>query len=138
MPGFNPYFALAGILALGAAAAGGFVKGKDYAKAKREQAQLGQLTIALNQRDEKQHRIEALEQRNAELERRRQANVREIDREVPKVIEHNRVVYDRTCIDADGVELLDRAQAVANGARGQHPGAPAGQTGPSAEGSAHR
>lgn len=42
----------------------------------------------------------------------RQSTVREIIREVPKIID--RPVYHNVCVDADGVQLLERAVAAAN------------------------
>lgn len=44
----------------------------------------------------------------------RQANVREIIRESRTITE--RPVYRNVCVDADGVQLLDRSAAAANGA----------------------
>jgi hypothetical protein len=43
----------------------------------------------------------------------RQTHVREITRETNTITE--RPVYRNVCVDADGVQLLDRAAAVANG-----------------------
>lgn len=43
----------------------------------------------------------------------RQTIVREITREVPKIID--RTVYRAVCVDDDGVRLLNRAVAAANG-----------------------
>lgn len=137
MFGFNPYLALAGVIALAAAAGGGFIKGEDHAHAKADQAALHQLTQALADRDAKQHTIDALETAAAARENDRQAEVREIYRNVPEVITRDHVVYDRTCIDDAGVRLLDRAQAAAAGGAGVHPGAPAGQAGGPAKGPAH-
>ncbi len=54
---------------------------------------------------------------------RRETIVREITREVPKIID--RPVYRSVCIDADGVRLLDRAVEAANG-RGATGGRSAG------------
>jgi len=47
------------------------------------------------------------------IETGRRAAMREINREVPKIIV--RPGYAVPCIDADGVQLLERAVAVANG-----------------------
>jgi hypothetical protein len=43
----------------------------------------------------------------------RQDTIREITREVPKIID--RPVYLRSCVDHDGVQLIARAVAAANG-----------------------
>jgi uncharacterized protein (DUF58 family) len=132
---FNPYFAIAGGVALLAVAGGSFVKGEQYANARHDQAQLGQLVQALADRDAKQKTIDALETKNSQLERDRQTVVRSITREIPTII--TRPVYRNVCVDSDGVRLLDRAQGAANGDPGGHPGAPAGQAGPGAGNPAH-
>lgn len=55
----------------------------------------------------------------------RQTIVREITREVPRIID--RTIYRSACVDGDGIGLLDRAVAAANGefdaARGPDGGA---------------
>jgi transposase len=137
MFGFNPYFALAGVIALAAAAGGGFVKGEQHADAKHDQQQLHQLVQALDERDAKQKQIDALETAATEREQHRQVEVREINREIPEIITRNHVVYDRTCVDDAGVRLLDRAQAAAATGRGEHSGAPAGEAEQPAKGPAH-
>lgn len=126
----NPYIALAGGIALLAAAAGGFVKGQQFATAKASQAKLGQLVEALSERDAAQQRVDMLERGAARRELNRQTEVRSIYVEVPKIVD--RPVYRNRCIDGDGVRLLDRAQAAAGGDRGAGPGAPAGEAGPAA------
>jgi len=132
----NPYFALAGVLALVAAAAGGFVKGEQYAGAKADQAAMRQLTSALKERDAKQQQINELEQAAASREQARQEVVRNVYTEIPKIV--TRPVYRNECIDGDGVQLLDRARAAANGARGADPGAPDDGSGAAARDPAHR
>lgn len=127
MMGFNPYFALAGALAIAAAAGGGFLKGEEVTKARRDQGQLHQLVQALDERDAKQKKIGELETAAQQRENGRQTIVREITREVPTVIA--RPVYRNECIDADGVGLLDRARAAANGDAGNNSSAPAGEAG---------
>jgi len=57
----------------------------------------------------------------------RETVVREITREVPKIID--RPVYRNVCVDADGVRLIDRAVDAANGR-----GAPGGGTAGAARG----
>lgn len=135
MFGFNPYFALAGAIALVAAAAGGFIKGEEHAQAKTDQAALHQLTNALSERDAKQKTIDTLESAAQARENDRQTQVREITREIPEII--SRPVYRNVCVDADGVRLLDKARAAANGGAGVDSGAPAGQAGAGAGDPAH-
>lgn len=59
----------------------------------------------------------------------RQTRVREITRETNTITE--RPVYRNVCVDADGLRILDRAAAVANG---ENPRPPAGGTGEAAQG----
>lgn len=56
---------------------------------------------------------QALDQQAADREVGRQTIVREIVREVPKLVD--RPVYRNVCVDADGVQLLQRAVDAANG-----------------------
>lgn len=56
----------------------------------------------------------------------RETVVREITREVPKIID--RPVYRNVCVDADGVRLIERAVDAANG-RGAPGGGTAGAAG---------
>ena len=75
-----------------------YAKAADKARAKREtviQSAQGQDYIA------------------AEANIQRETIVREITREVPKIID--RTVYRNVCVDADGVRLIDRAVDAANG-----------------------
>jgi hypothetical protein len=78
---FNPYFALAGGVALLAAAGGSFVKGEQYANAKHDQAQLTALTDALADAKTKQTRIDQLDAEEPAPGKRPARRVREIDHE---------------------------------------------------------
>jgi len=60
-----------------------------------------------------QAQIDASAQQHQAAEYARQGAVREIYNESQKVVE--RPVYRTVCLDADGVGLLDRAAATANG-----------------------
>lgn len=62
----------------------------------------------------------------AEADVHRETIVREITREVPKIID--RPVYRNVCVDADGVRLIERAVDAANG-RGATGGGTAGAAG---------
>jgi hypothetical protein len=55
----------------------------------------------------------------AAIEGQRRDIVREIYREVPKIID--RPVYRNICVDADGLRLIDRATDAANGRGGPRP-----------------
>lgn len=132
MFGFNPYFALAGVIALAAAAGGGFVKGEQHANAVNDQARLHQLVEALDQRDAKQKQIDLLEAAAAAREQQRQTIVREIDREIPTIVHDP--VYRNVCVNDAGVRALDRAAAAANG---DDSGAPAGGSGQASPAAPH-
>jgi hypothetical protein len=131
MLGFNPYFALAGVLALGAAAGGGFIHGLHFAQGKADHANIVALDKALGAKRDAENRIAGLEAAAAIRENARQAQVREVYREIPKIVRTNSIVYQRACIDDAGVRLLERARSAANGG---DPGAPAGQAGSGAGG----
>jgi hypothetical protein len=134
----NPYIALAGVLALASAAGGGFVYGVRFEHGRNAQAKLEALDKALADARAKQTIIDGLEATAAVREQGRQTEVREITREIPQIITRDRVVYERTCVDAAGVSLLDRARAAANGHAGEHPGAPPREPGGSSGDAAHR
>lgn len=129
----NPYFALAGVLALAAAFGGGFVKGEDMARGQEAAKQAAALTAAIADRDVKQRQIDALEAAAAIRETARQETVREITREIPTIVHDP--VYRNVCVGDAGVRALDRAQGAANGG---DPGAAAGQPGDPAAAPAHR
>jgi hypothetical protein len=125
----NPYVALAGVLALAAAAGGGFIHGMHFARGKADHANIVALNKALADKRDAENRIAGLETAAAIRESSRQTEVREVYREIPKIVRTNSVVYDRTCIDAAGVHALDRARTAANGG---DPGAAPGEAGPGA------
>jgi transposase len=127
----NPYMALGGVGLLIAATTGAFFEGKHVAKGEVATHQLNQLVKALDDRDAKQKQIDALEHDAAQREQQRQVEVREVYREIPKIVRQNSVVYDRTCIDDAGVHALARARSAAIG---EHPGAAPGQAEPGATG----
>ncbi len=112
-------------LALGAAAGGFFYGvgvGKDSVRAgiardlERAAAELGRSEGA----------IAAARLRSAGYEQERQQIVREIYREIPRVVENP--VYRHVCIDDDGVRLIERARAAANGGAAAGPAAAAAAT----------
>lgn len=70
---------------------------------------------------------QAADERAAAQDVARQTVVREIVREVPKIID--RPVYRNVCVDADGVGLLRRSVAAANGQLGAAAGGPDGAAG---------
>jgi hypothetical protein len=133
MLGFNPYFALAGVVALASAAGGGFVYGTRYAHGQEAATKNAALEKALQGKRDAENRIAGLEAAAAIREQGRQTIVREINREIPTIVREP--VYRNVCIDDAGVRALDRAAAAANGV---DPGATAGGAGAAAGDAAHR
>lgn len=117
----NPYAVLGGIALLASATAGAFLEGKHVARGEVAQEKLTALSDALADAKAKGLRINELDAERQQLENLRQAAVREIYHETSRIIE--RPVYKATCVDGDGISLLDRAADVASG----HPAAPDAQ-----------
>lgn len=112
MIGFS-HLALAGALAACVAGIGGFAYGTRIGAAQEQAAQKRADDAAEAERAKLQGQIDAGAEAHQSAEYARQAKVREIYHETQKVIEHP--VYRNVCVDADGVGLLDRAAATANG-----------------------
>lgn len=113
--------AVIGLLAL----IGAFFYGQGVGKAKCERSHLAAQAEANHKRD---LQIAAAQDADAELAEQdvaRETIVREITREVPRIID--RPVYRNVCVDADGVRLIRRAVGAANG--GAPGGGPAGDPG---------
>jgi hypothetical protein len=127
-----PYLAAGAAIAIISSSAGGFFFGKHVAAGEAAKRQLTQLTDAIDARYKAEVRIAELEKGNAERESHRQTEVREIYRAIPQIVHDP--VYRNVCIDADGVGVLDRAQAAASGHVGADSSAPAGEAGRRAEG----
>jgi hypothetical protein len=126
------HVALAGALAACLAGIGGYVHGTRVGVTQEQAAQARADAAADKARAELQGKIDAVGTAHQESEYGRQVEVREITRESQQIIE--RPVYRDVCIDADGVGLLDRAAAVANGTASVQP--PAGDAGGVAAGPA--
>lgn len=123
----KPWLALfAGAVAV-ALLAGAYLYGRsDGAAIERDkQSAIEKATAKL--RAQREQLVDQLSGVAAAQQAERQAKVREIIRESRTVTE--RPVYRNVCIDADGVQLLDRSAASANGA---DPGIAASGTGESA------
>jgi hypothetical protein len=108
------HVALAGALAACVAGIGGFAYGVKVGTAQEQAAQKRADDAAETERAKRQDVADAAAEQHQVAEYARQTNTREITREVATIVE--RPVYRSTCLDADGVRLLDRAAAVANGA----------------------
>jgi hypothetical protein len=132
----TPYLALGVAVGIVASSIGGFFFGKHVAAGEAAKHQLTQLTDAIDARYKAEVRIAELEKSNAERESHRQTEVREIYRAIPQIVHDP--VYRNVCIDADGVGVLDRAQAAASGHVGADSDAPVGEAGRPAEGRSER
>ncbi|ATI79457.1 hypothetical protein [Sphingobium yanoikuyae] len=122
---------LAAALASCLTAAAGFAYGVHVGAAQEQAAQKRADDAREAERTRLQAQIDASAQRHQAAEYARQGAVREIYHESQKVIE--RPVYRNVCLDADGVGLLDRAAATANG---EPVAGPAGAAAASADGPA--
>jgi len=109
----NPY-AIAGGVILGVAALGGaYVEGRMDGAHIEQSAQARADKAAQRVRDELQGQIDQSAGQHQADENQRQQSVREIDHEKETIVE--RPVYSNVCVDADGLSLLQRAAANANG-----------------------
>lgn len=119
------HLALVSALAACLTGIGGFAYGVRVGTAQEQAAEHRAQAKADKVRGELQSQIDASAQQHQANQNARQAGVREIYHDSQKIIE--RPVYGTVCVDADGVGLLDRAAATANG-EGLAPaaGAPAG------------
>lgn len=104
---------------------GAFFYGQSVGKAKCEVAYARKADKARAKRDETIRDAQLQDAISAAANVERETIVREITREVPKIID--RPVYRNVCVDADGVQLIERAVKAANGggaASGGSDGAP--------------
>lgn len=90
-----------------------FFYGQHLGTQRCEAAHLKAEKVAADKRDKQIVEVQAQDAKAAEADVHRETVVREITREVPKIID--RPVYRNVCVDADGVRLLDRAVDAANG-----------------------
>ncbi|MDX3883620.1 MAG: hypothetical protein QHC65_04300 [Sphingomonas sp.] len=128
----SPWIILGGVAALGAAYAGGRMDGRKIEQAGELRAE----RAAEKARRDMQGRIDASATASAAREVQRQTDVREIHRETEKIVE--RPVYAAACVDADGVRLLERAAAIANGERIAAPAGGPGEAADAAQGDGRR
>jgi hypothetical protein len=104
---------------------GGYAYGVHVGTAQEQAAQKARDDARETLRQQAQGRIDTSAQAHQAREYARQTTVRDIYHESEKIID--RPVYGAACIDADGVRLLDRAAATANGQREPDPAGPAAQ-----------
>ena len=100
---------------------GSFFYGQRVGKQRCEAAYAAAAAADRAKRDKQIGTAQAQDTAAAEANVQRETVVREITREVPKIID--RPVYRNVCVDADGVRLIERAVDAANGR-----GAPGGGT----------
>lgn len=99
---------------------GAFFYGRHVGYTECDNDHLKAAAAAQEKREKQIGQAQAGDAKAAEADVQRETIVREITREVPKVID--RPVYRNVCIDADGVRLIGRAVEAANG------GAPGGRS----------
>lgn len=92
---------------------GAFFYGRHVGYTECENDHLKAAAAAQEKREKQIGRAQAGDAKAAEADVQRETIVREITREVPKVID--RPVYRNVCIDADGVRIIGRAVEAANG-----------------------
>lgn len=109
----TPWIAAAALaLSIGAGGAG-YVHGVGIGKARQQLAHRAEADRQAARTLQLQAALDVATERAATAETARQQKVRSIARETHRIIE--RPVYRSRCVDADGVGLLDRAAATANG-----------------------
>lgn len=115
-------------LAIGAllACIGAFFYGQNVGKAKCQASYAAAEAKVRADREKTIGRAQEQDAAAAVANVQRETIVREITREVPKIID--RPVYRNVCVDADGVRLIERAVEAANG-RGAPGGGTAGAAG---------
>ena len=109
----GPYLAGGAALAIMASAIGGFFVGKDAGADGVRSDLLKKVAAETKAKDEAERKLGDLTLELVTRDQTRQTTVREIYRETAKVVQNP--VYRNVCIDADGVQLLERAAAAANG-----------------------
>lgn len=109
----KPWIYLLGAVALAASVGGAYAAGRGDGSAieRDKQASIERATAKV--REERDALLDQLGAVAAAREDQRQGNMRELRYETHKIIE--KPVYRNVCVDADGVRLLDRAAAIANG-----------------------
>ena len=133
MSAIRPYLTLIGAIVAVALLAAAYIAGRRDGRAIADGKQAAVERAVKAERDKRETNVATGETAGAAKETDRQEKVREVYRETNTVTE--RPVYRNVCVDADGVRLIDRATAIANG---DDPGASAGQTGEPAPPSAQR
>lgn len=127
----NPYAIAGGVILAVAALGGAYVEGRVDGRHIEQAAEKRADDAAQKVRDQLQGQIDQSALQHQATENQRQQSVREIDHEKETIVE--RPVYTNLCFDADGVRLVQKAAATANGAgEPAAPSAPADPAKPTA------
>ncbi|MEN2746463.1 hypothetical protein [Sphingomonas sp. T9W2] len=124
MSTIRPLLALVGAIVAVALLATAYIAGRRDGRAIADGKQAAVERAVKAERDKREANVAAGDTAGAAKETDRQEKVRKVYRETNTVTE--RPVYRNVCVDADGVRLIDRATAIANG---DDTGQPAGATG---------
>ena len=130
MSTIRPYLALVGAIVAVALLATAYIAGRRDGRAIADGKQAAVERAVKAERDKRETNVATGEKAGAAKETDRQEKVREVYRETNTVTE--RPVYRNICIDGDGVRLIERATAIANGDNPGAPPHPAGDPAPAA------
>ncbi|MGW8190172.1 hypothetical protein [Sphingomonas hankookensis] len=113
MTALRPYLAIVGAVVAVALLAAAYIAGRHDGRAIANGKQAAVEKAVKAEREKRETAVAVTEAAGAAKETDRQEKVREIYRETNTVTE--RPVYRNLCVDADGVRLVERATAIANG-----------------------
>lgn len=130
MSAIRPYLALIGAVVAVALLAAAYIAGRRDGRAIADGKQAAVERAVRAERDKREAAIATGETAGAARETDRQEKVREVYRETNTVTE--RPVYRNICIDGDGLRLIERATAIANGDDSGQPAGAAGDPAPAA------
>lgn len=125
MSAIRPYLALISAVAAVALLATAYIAGRRDGRAIADGKQAAVEQAVKAERDKRETNVATGETAGAAKETDRQEKVREVYRETNTVTE--RPVYRNVCVDADGVRLIERATAIANGDDPGESSRPAGE-----------
>lgn len=114
------YIRLAALVGALLLAVGAFFCGRHVGYVECENDRMKTAQAAQEKREKQIGQAQADDAKAAEADVQRETIIREITREVPRIID--RPVYRNVCVDADGLRILERAVEAANG------GAPGGRS----------
>ena len=107
------YLRLGLVIGVLLALAGAFFYGQRVGRARCESAYAQKANAARAEQAKRDSAAQVQDTAGAAANVERETIVREITREVPKIVD--RPVYRNVCVDADGVRLIERAVDAANG-----------------------